>query len=658
MTAQEVRNIGYLAWRDPFAWMETMKGKRWATLLAHEKHNYSKLAKQVHSKAKQMEQELHDVYQYLELPPITIANGTVNIQLLERGKIAWSWAWQTKKTIVDDLDVLGNHVWYAVEDEEHPNKNKIVCVDAKGHVKWTRKEVSDQIAVVGDICYYIMVTNYYNAIELRACHAITGKNEHLLYKEPDDERDLTLWKTANRTLYLQSSDPSKSTLFRVHGLTVTPLYKSSQFQIPIGQGKGKDAFADQGKDQGKGKDQSKGQDDCVLTRQSIDSPWIPRGKPVNEWILPKEEIEYVALNSGHILTISEGARTIWFCVPHKKPTRVFTIKAGEIRPLEWSTWENTDPPMESYIVRSPFSIPQIIHIIDNKVMIDKHQLSIKRPLRFKSLDLYRFHTKSADGTSVPYDIIMEKGVKPKGLLVYVYGAYGSSSVIDWPYKLWYPLLQRRWAIAYALVRGGGDNNMQWADSARRDHRHRSIEDYEAVIRDAQRITKCNARHTVIYGRSAGGVPVGAVVARHPDGALVGAAYTEVPYVDVLRTTTNPNLPLTVGEYKEFGNPRESILNMKELLKVSPVNTLPADGAPGVFVLSRVGLLDRQVYAYESFKWIQKLRGNYDTDGIDPKGKYVIFDMGEAHTYSEKRFIPTHASDLAILDDWMEEKLSI
>jgi oligopeptidase B len=200
--------------------------------------------------------------------------------------------------------------------------------------------------------------------------------------------------------------------------------------------------------------------------------------------------------------------------------------------------------------------------------------------------------------------------------------------------------------------------MKWANAARRDHRHRSIEDYEAVIRDAQLQNKLGPRQTVIYGRSAGGIPVGAVVARHPDGTLVGAAYTEVPYVDVLRTTTNPALPLTVGEYKEFGNPRESILNMKELLSISPINTLPADGAPGVFVLSRVGLLDKQVYAYESFKWIQKLRGNYDTVGIEPKGKYVIFEMGEAHKYGKKRFIPTHASDLAILDSWMDREIVV
>jgi hypothetical protein len=98
--------------------------------------------------------------------------------------------------------------------------------------------------------------------------------------------------------------------------------------------------------------------------------------------------------------------------------------------------------------------------------------------------------------------------------------------------------------------------------------------------------------------------------------------------------------------------------MMELLKVSPVNTLPADGAPGVFVLSRVGLLDRQVYAYESFKWIQKLRGNHTTIDTTPKGKYVIFEQAEAHVYGKKRFLPTHATDLAIMDSWMDGKLKI
>ena len=334
---------------------------------------------------------------------------------------------------------------------------------------------------------------------------------------------------------------------------------------------------------------------------------------------------------------------------------------GDISPLYWSNWENTI--MESYIVLSPLSIPQVIHIIDNSIMDNKSfyfkdKLLIENPIKFKPLEVHRHHVPSKDGTLIPYIIIKQKGIKPKAHLIYVYGAYGSTTSIEWPYKTWYSLLQRRWAIVYAMVRGSGDNNSEWAAAARRNNRHIAIDDFEAVIRDAQQVNHLNAKRTVIYGRSAGGIPIGAIIARYPDGQLIGAAYTEVPYVDVLRTTTNPSLPLTVGEYKEFGNPRESILNFKELLQVSPIDVLPADGASGVFVLTRVGLLDRQVYAYESFKWIQHLRGNYNSTGFNPKGKYVIFDVKEAHKYEKERYIPTHAMDLAILDAWVDGTLHI
>jgi oligopeptidase B len=210
-----------------------------------------------------------------------------------------------------------------------------------------------------------------------------------------------------------------------------------------------------------------------------------------------------------------------------------------------------------------------------------------------------------------------------------------------------------------MVRGSGDDNEAWEDIARRDNRHIVVDDFEAIIRDSQRKLRLGADKTVIYGRSAGGLPIGAIVSRFPHGELVGAAFTEVPYVDVLRTSTNRSLPLTVGEFKEFGNPKEKILNFKELLSVSPMNTLHVDGAPGVFVLSRVGLLDKQVYAYESFKWIQRLRGAQSPDESNltyPKGKYVTIERGEGHSYGYQKFIKCRASDLAIIDAWVDGTL--
>jgi oligopeptidase B len=260
---------------------------------------------------------------------------------------------------------------------------------------------------------------------------------------------------------------------------------------------------------------------------------------------------------------------------------------------------------------------------------------------------------------VPYITLFEKGVKPKAQFIYVYGAYGSSTPIAWPFSNYYPLIKRRWALVFALVRGGGDVDSAWADVARRENRHIVVDDFEAVIKDSQRKLKLGSKETVIFGRSAGGLPVGAIVSRFPDGHLVGAAFTEVPYVDVLRTSSNPDLPLTIGEYDEFGNPIERILNFKELLSVSPINTLPVDGAPGVFVISRVGLLDKQVFAYESFKWIQRLRGfssQSESKLSDAKGKYITFERKEAHHYRPSRFPRFRAIDFAILDSWVDGKL--
>jgi len=231
--------------------------------------------------------------------------------------------------------------------------------------------------------------------------------------------------------------------------------------------------------------------------------------------------------------------------------------------------------------------------------------------------------------------------------------------VDWPYELWYPLLSRKWAIVYAMVRGGGDIDERWSEVARRNNRHVVVDDFEAIIRNSQRKLDLGPDKTVIYGRSAGGLPIGAIVSRFPDGTLVGAAFTEVPYVDVLRTSSNPKLPLTVGEFKEFGNPKERILNFKELLSVSPIDTLPPGGAPGIFVLSRVGLRDKQVFAYESFKWIQRLRGEATPDESrpsNPRGKYVTIERNEAHQYSYEAFSRCRTRDLAIINAWVDGTL--
>jgi hypothetical protein len=640
MTADEIRDLGYLRWRDPWAWMESMKGKRWENLIKKEKEHFNDLAKQsmVEKEARQMEKELNDVQQYSRLPGFKIGCGTIDVVLVPNYRIAWKWAWSKSLKPASDIDVLGNIVWYVTSDNDN-NQNKLVCESSDGKIIWSKKGISAEVAVIGELCYYIKVIDFFRTVEFCVCDAQTGKNDRILYKEPDKKRDLVLFKCANRTLYMMTSSPINSKIYKVNGLKLEELVKNTLIQKPLGE--------------------SIYGDDCILVRKSRFEKWNAIGKPINEWIFPDEEIEWINIQSGNILTINEGASSIWFCTAHKNPKLLFKIKAGYIDPNIWTQWENSL--IQSFAIKSPFEVPYMIHLINNKITRDERKFKIEHPINFKPLDVHRFHTISKDGTKVPYILIKEKGIKPKAQLIYVYGAYGSTTPIGWPYNHWYPLIKRKWALVFALVRGGGDIDAAWAEMARRENRHVSVEDFEAVIKAAKSKNNLNSRQTVIYGRSAGGLPVGAIVSRFPDGHFVGAAFTEVPYVDILRTSSNPDLPLTIGEYDEFGNPNERIMNFKELLSVSPINTLPLNGAPGVFVLSRVGLLDKQVFAYESFKWIQKLRGYESLDQVTlghPKGKYVTFERNEAHHYRPSRFSRFRAIDLAILENWINGTLKL
>lgn len=641
MTAEEVRDLGYLQWKDPWAWMENMKGKRWETLVKKEKQHYRELASQaiVENQARQMEQEIKDAQQYAELSGFQIGGGTINISFTPSSRFLWRWVWKKKGIPAYDIDVQGNIVWYITSNEDTKFKNQLICEDTTGKKIWTKSAVSSQIAVVNNLCYYIKVVDYFRTVELCVCNAQTGGQEKVLYRERDEEKDLVLAKCANRTLYLRSQDPVQSTLYRIQDTQVIPMYINSLLQYPLGE--------------------SIYGDDCVLTRNSRQERWTQHGEPLKDWRLPEEDIQWLNIQSGHVLTIDEGSQTIWYCTSKKAPQSLFKIKVGQIDANVWTTWENSL--MQVFIVKCPVTTPFMISITNNKITKLEDNTVIERPIKFKPLDVYRYYAKSKDGTKVPYIVITEHGVIPKAQFIYVYGAYGSTTPINWPYQTWYPFLKRKWAMVFALVRGGGDSDAAWADAARRENRHVSVDDYEAVIRASQRRLHLGPEKTVIYGRSAGGLPVGAIVSRYPYGDLVGAAFTEVPYVDVLRTSSNPELPLTIGEYKEFGNPLEKILNFKELMTVSPVNTVPCDGAPGVFVMSHVGLLDRQVFAYESFKWIQKLRGASSpdqSDMSDPKGKYVVLEKNEAHQYKPHRMPRFRAMDFAILNAWVDQKLRL
>jgi oligopeptidase B len=217
----------------------------------------------------------------------------------------------------------------------------------------------------------------------------------------------------------------------------------------------------------------------------------------------------------------------------------------------------------------------------------------------------RIYAESKDGSKVPFVLIKPTSGTPKGLLVVGYGAYGISTPLQTAH--WEPLLNSGWALAIGLWRGGGDDTPEWEDAGRLTGRIRVLEDAEAVVRKAQQISNVSARRTVLYGRSAGGLWVGGLSAKFPDGSLAGGAYIEVGYLDAFRTMRNPHLPLTQLETDEFGLPAQRLSDSIGALRWSPMDLLRPKGTPGMWQIVRTAVNDKEVFAYESVKWVMKSR---------------------------------------------------
>jgi protease II len=234
----------------------------------------------------------------------------------------------------------------------------------------------------------------------------------------------------------------------------------------------------------------------------------------------------------------------------------------------------------------------------------------------------------------------------KGLLVTAYGAYGTPTKIGRLVQRWRPLLNAGWAIASVAVPGSGDHDLAWRFQGQAKGRKLAIDTLCATVKDLQEELGVGPAQTALYGRSAGGLLVSATL--NVCKGLVGAVYMESPYVDALRTISNPKLPLTVLETKEFGigtNPAD-IISMGAW---SPMEHIPSEGYPDIFIVARTDAADLEVYPYEVLKYISRVRGEGSKGNSQPKLLYVSADKGHFTTDQE-----TRAEDLALLDNWLNE----
>jgi oligopeptidase B len=216
----------------------------------------------------------------------------------------------------------------------------------------------------------------------------------------------------------------------------------------------------------------------------------------------------------------------------------------------------------------------------------------------------RLYAPAPDGTEIPLSIVYRRGLERDGqnpLLLYGYGAYGVS--IDAAFaspRL--SLIDRGFIFAIAHLRGGQELGRQWYEDGKLLKKKNTFSDFIAGAEYLVREKFTNPAKLFAMGRSAGGLLMGAVTNMRRD--LFNGVVAEVPFVDVVTTMLDPSIPLTTGEYDEWGDPNQKDFYYY-MLSYSPYDNVEPKNYPNL--LATAGLHDSQVQYWEPAKWVAKLR---------------------------------------------------
>ncbi|MBK5263624.1 MAG: S9 family peptidase [Alphaproteobacteria bacterium] len=243
----------------------------------------------------------------------------------------------------------------------------------------------------------------------------------------------------------------------------------------------------------------------------------------------------------------------------------------------------------------------------------------------------RFHVTARDGTEIPVSVVYAKDFRKNGqgpLHLYSYGAYGYAVPPGFSTNR-LSLLDRGFAYAIAHIRGGDDLGQQWYLDGKLEKRTNTFNDFVDVAKGLIERKFTSAGKISISGGSAGGELMGAVA--NSDSQLWGAVVAHVPFVDVLNTMLDESLPLTPGEWPEWGNPITDKAAFELIRSYSPYDQVRAQAYPPMMITG--GLNDPRVTYWEPAKWAAKLRATRTDDNI----LLLKTNMGAGHGGKSGRF---------------------
>ncbi len=267
---------------------------------------------------------------------------------------------------------------------------------------------------------------------------------------------------------------------------------------------------------------------------------------------------------------------------------------------------------------------------------DSDQLSILKvqeiPSGFKPEEymVERIFTDS-DGVKVPITLLYKKSLFKKDgrnpLYLYGYGSYGISIPVSFRNTA-ISLVDRGFVYVIAHIRGGNDLGHDWYKAAKFLSKKRTFNDFIAVSKELIKQQYTSQGNIVICGGSAGGLLIGVVINEQPQ--LFRAALAHVPFVDVLNTMLDEQLPLTPGEFKEWGNPKKQEY-FNYIRSYSPYDNIKSQNYPNLFVTA--GIYDLRVGYWEAAKWVARIRAMK----LDNNRLLLKTNMGSGHNGPSSRF---------------------
>ncbi len=286
-------------------------------------------------------------------------------------------------------------------------------------------------------------------------------------------------------------------------------------------------------------------------------------------------------------------------------TLVADVAFGETAyAAELAATPEADSPTFRYTYESLATPPQTVD-----VSFDGGARTVVKAQAVPTYDASRYTTErrwvtARDGAHVPVSLVRAASTPLDGtapLLLYGYGSYGLS--MDAHFRVSLPsLLDRGFVYAIAHVRGGQEMGRAWYEAGKLAHKMNTFTDFidaaEALVADGV----ADPARVYAQGGSAGGLLVGAVANLRPD--LWAGVVAQVPFVDVVTTMLDDSVPLTTGEYDEWGNPNEEAA-FRTMLAYSPYDNVRAAAYPAMLVMT--GLHDSQVQVWEPAKWVARLR---------------------------------------------------